>query len=101
MTFLERREQMKLKLLVVTFLASITLVACNGSASEEGTTSQENPNIKEMVYNFSMRLVKDQSAVITPSQLIVEDSNGKDTVYDISDEDFLVSIAPYINKTHP
>lgn len=92
---------MKLKMMMITFLASITLVACSGSTSEEGTTSKENPDIKEMVYNFSMRNVTDQSAVITPNQLIVEESSGKETTYDISKEDFLVSIAPYFNQTHP
>lgn len=94
---------MKLKLLAIAFLASAALVACSQGETEEGSSPTENNtvNIKEMVYDLSNRNITDKSAVILPNTLIVEDSNGDETVYDISKEDFFVSIAPYINQTHP
>jgi ABC-type oligopeptide transport system substrate-binding subunit len=100
---------MKFKLFAIALLASVSLVACNeadttneGSTPKEKSVSSENEsvNIKEMVYNFSNRIVTDKSAVILQDQLIVEDG-GKDTVYDLSNEDFFVSISPYIDQTHP
>jgi hypothetical protein len=100
---------MKIKLLAISLLASLTLVACNEektvedtSVSDEETsvTVNETQDIKKMVYDFSNRIVTDKSAVIMQDQMIVQ-ANGKDTVYDLTNEDFFVSIAPYINQTHP
>lgn len=99
----------KLKLLALALLASLVLSACNEESANEGKTSPENEtqnikeekNIKEMVQQYSANKASDQSASITAQELIVEDSAGKETAYDISKEDFFVSIAPYINKTHP
>ncbi|MEW8986274.1 MAG: hypothetical protein AB2401_04585 [Bacillus sp. (in: firmicutes)] len=101
---------MKLKLFTTTLLVAVALVGCSdtskennteiSSSSETSSVENETVNIKELVYDFSMRNITDQSAVIFPNQLIVE-AGGKDIVYDLSGEDFFVSIAPYINQTHP
>ena len=99
---------MKLKFLAITILASVSLVACNEADKTEVETSapvnetqkSEEVNIKELVYNLSNRIVTDKSAVIMQDQLIVQDSTG-DSVYDLTNEDFFVSIAPYIEQTHP
>jgi hypothetical protein len=92
---------MKFKLLAIAVVSSISLAACSSSPEPEQEISQkEDVNIKEMVYDFSMRNITDQSAVILQDQLIVE-AGGEDIVYDISGEDFFASIAPYISKTHP
>jgi hypothetical protein len=100
---------MKFKFWAIALLASVSLVACNeADTTNESTTpkeknvssEKESVDIKEMVYNFSNRIETDKSAVILPDKLIVEDG-GKDTVYDLTNEDFFVSIAPYIEQTHP
>ncbi|MBB6446935.1 PBP1b-binding outer membrane lipoprotein LpoB [Bacillus benzoevorans] len=100
---------MKLKILAVTLLAAFVLAACNEESADEGKTALENEpqsvketqNIKEMVQQYSANKAADQTASITAKELIVKDSEGKETVYDLSGEDFFVSIAPYINGTHP
>ena len=99
---------MKIKFLAMALLASVSLVACNEADKKEvettapvtETQNNEKANIKELVYNLSNRIVTDKSAVIMQDQLIVQDSAG-DTVYDLTNEDFFVSIAPYIEQTHP
>lgn len=101
---------MKLKVFVLSMLVAMTLAGCNEASNEAsnetssgaGASSSENENIdiKELVYNLSMRNITDQSAVILQDQLIVEE-DGTETIYDLTEEDFFVSIAPYINTTHP
>lgn len=94
---------MKLKILAVTLLAAFVLTACNEESADQGKASIENESqdIKEMVQRYSSNKSTDQSASITSQELIVKDSEGKEKVYDISDEAFFASIAPYINETHP
>lgn len=104
------RDNVKLKFFTTTLLVAVALVGCSEAtkdintekSSSTNTSSSENEtvNIKELVYDFSMKNITNQSAVIFPNQLIVE-AGGKDIVYDLSEEDFFVSIAPYINQTHP
>lgn len=105
---------MKLKVFVLSMMLAMTLAGCNEASNEAaieesnetssqaGASSSENEtvNVKELVYNLSMRNITDQSAVILQDQLIVEE-DGTETVYDLTKEDFFVSIAPYIHTTHP
>ena len=69
----------------------------------EGDSSKENEtqNIKELVSGYSTGNIKAESASITSQQLIVTDSDGSESVYDLPENDFFVSIAPYANETHP
>jgi len=94
---------MKLKLLAITLLAATTLFACNSENSNnvEATTVHNNEDIKELVNDYSLRKIKDVNASITSTQLITTDSNGKEEIIDLPEDEFFVSIAPYINKTHP
>lgn len=59
------------------------------------------PNIKQMVHDFSTGNTTAQSASITSGQLIVTGDNSKEITYNLPEDEFFLSIAPYIDKTHP
>jgi hypothetical protein len=86
---------MKTKLIIPALLFAVVLTACGGNRV------LETENIKELVHDYSVGNINNQSASITPTQLIVTDSNDKKTVYALPDDEFFVSIAPYVNETHP
>ena len=92
-----------MKKLVVTLFAAMTLVACNGESTNEENISIkiETEDIKEMVHNYSVRNTEAKSASITSQELIVSDDDGTETIYELPEDEFFVSIAPYINETHP
>lgn len=91
---------MKLKHFIVIALTFLALVAC--SANEDNAFEEnEEKNIKELVNDYSLRNIKDQSASITSHELIATDRNGNKASYDLPKEEFFVSIAPYIEQIHP
>jgi hypothetical protein len=94
---------MRRKILPVLLFLTVVLAGCGQKDSNESSSLKANEveNIRELVKDYSLRNIKDESASITSQQLIVEKSGGKELVYDLSDEDFFVSIAPFINQTHP
>lgn len=57
----------------------------------------ESQDIKQLVHEYSIGSLKDQSASITSNQLIVNDS----IFYDLPENEFFVSVAPFIEETHP
>jgi hypothetical protein len=80
----------------------VVLAGCSGeNAAEEKTGNTSNAiqteNIKELVSGYSTGEIEAESASITSEQLIV----NKTEVYDLPTDEFFVSIAPYINQTHP
>lgn len=75
------------------------LTACG--SSESAPNEDETKDIKEVVHEYSIGTFEDVSASITSHELIVTDSEEKVTTYDLSDEEFFVSIAPFIQTTHP
>ena len=96
---------MKLKasaIFAVTLLVAVVLVACGGGSTNEESSSSvnETQDIKKLVSEYSVGNTEDQSASITSQQLIVTESNKNQLVYNLPENDFFVSIAPYINKTH-
>lgn len=94
---------MKLKRFFAILFISVILGGCGqaGSDDEASLKDNEDENIKELVNNYSSGNHDDGSASITSKQLFVKTSDGKELVYDVSGEDFFVSIAPYVNQTHP
>ncbi|WP_394237570.1 CueP family metal-binding protein [Niallia oryzisoli] len=91
-----RRNLFTIFLMIIVSL----LVAC-GSNTKKIVTEKESTNIKGLVNDFNTDKFKDQTAAITSNELIIMSSDESQDVYDISKEDFFVSIAPYINETHP
>lgn len=95
--------QMKLKLILTALLTVIVLAACGSTSKEEGQPikQKETGDIKELVNDYSTGNKKAQNASITSKELIVTNTNGSETAYDLPKGEFFVSIAPYINQTHP
>ncbi|CAM3908005.1 hypothetical protein D1970_11190 [Mesobacillus zeae] len=94
---------MKLRGLAVTLLTAVTLAACGGGSTNEDNASKDHDtkNVKELVQDYSSGNKKAESASITSEQLLVKDSDGNKHEYDLPKDEFFVSIAPYVNETHP
>ena len=71
------------------------LTACQGESNEESVQ-----DIKEKVHTYSVDSFDDETASITSHELIVNE-NGSETTYDLPEEEFFVSIAPFVDETHP
>lgn len=92
---------MKVKILAVTVLAAGILAACGGNNNSNTSQEKETIDIKELVQGYSSGSLKAESASITSEQLMVKDAEGKEQLYNLSGDEFFVSIAPYVNQTHP
>jgi hypothetical protein len=79
-------------------LGMIMLTGCS-----DRNTQAENEvlDIKQLVQDYSTGKMEDASASITSRQLIVTGSDDKKMTYELPENDFFVSIAPYVNETHP
>lgn len=69
--------------------------------SEEPQASQETQDVKELVHEYSVGDFEDVSASITSDELIITDADDKETTYELPEDEFFVSIAPFIEETHP
>ncbi|SHS41627.1 Uncharacterised protein [Mycobacteroides abscessus subsp. abscessus] len=85
---------MKLKIYLAILLFFAVVVGC-------GKSENEIEQIKELVSDYSLGKIKNESASITSEHLIVKKSDGDEEIYDLPEEEFFVSIAPYVNETHP
>lgn len=94
---------MKLKMLISTIFAVVLMTACSeeNKIEENSSIKTESREIKELVQDYSARNVTAESASITSKQLLVKENDGNEQVYDLPKDEFFVSIAPYINETHP
>lgn len=81
---------------LVGLLFAFILAACNN-----GVANEEVQDIKGMVHDYSVGSYNDVSASITSNELIVTDSENNKTTYDLPKDEFFVSIAPFVNRTHP
>src|SRR5690606_37552337 len=89
---------MKFNISIFMLLFTIFLVACSDdSISEEGYTE----DIKGLVHEYSVGDISDETASITSKELIVTDQDDTETIYQLPEDEFFVSIAPFINETHP
>ena len=88
---------MKLKGFIVIALASFILVACNGN-EDNAFKENEGKEIKELVNDYSLKNIKDQSASITSHELIATDSDGNKVTYELPKDEFFVSLLRILNK---
>lgn len=91
---------MSWKFLLISLLVAIGLTGCTNNDGSTETTNNEK-DIKVLVQDYSTRQLKDKSASINGKELVVTKSDDSKIVYDLTNEDFFVSIAPYIDQTHP
>ena len=91
---------MKRKLLFMALLSIVLLVACS---SEDETSSVINgtEDLKQLVQDFSTDKITGGSASISSKELIITNEDNSTTAYNLPEDEFFVSIAPYIETTHP
>ncbi|WP_458461224.1 CueP family metal-binding protein [Paenibacillus sp.] len=83
----------------VVIVIGTYLFASNTGKDEAGTASA--PNIRKLVEDISTGKETPESASITAKQLIVTDQDKHTTTYDLPENEFFLSIAPYVDQTHP
>ncbi|MBT2709166.1 hypothetical protein J7I91_14595 [Pseudomonas sp. ISL-84] len=91
---------MKIKIVLAASLISIILAGC-GQADSNDEDAVKPDDIKALVNDYSVGNIKSGSASITSEQLLVKEADGDELAYDLPKEEFFVSIAPYVNETHP
>lgn len=93
---------MKKKISMVLFGLLVLLASCRGEDNQEENALDEAIDIKELVHHYSTEDIADENASITSEQLIVTDNDGnEEAVYDLPEDEFFVSIAPFVQQTHP
>ena len=88
---------MKFKSFVLFTLMITLLMAC--SNDESGSINKD--NIKELVHAYTIDELQANSASITSNELIIKEDDNSEAVYELPEDEFFVSIAPFINETHP
>ena len=94
---------MKRKIGVVIGIVIVVLAVYLFVLNNETKVPQESDpeSVKQLVQEYSASQTKSESASITAEQLIVTDKSGSETTYPLPQDEFFVSIAPYIENTHP
>lgn len=97
-----------MKKVLIWLMVSVLLLllsACGENtpdiAEEDYIKTGQTDNIKELVHEYSLGLRGNEIASITSHQLIVTDSDLNKLTYELPEDEFFVSIAPYIENTHP
>jgi len=72
-----------------------------GSIEKNTPTEIDAQSIKKMVQEYSTDILTAKSASITSTQLIVTENDEQSSTYDLPDNEFFLSIAPYVDQTHP
>ncbi|MGG6312156.1 CueP family metal-binding protein [Paenibacillus macerans] len=87
---------------VVAVVAVGTFYILTG-VGDKGNATQEldAQSLKQLVHDYSVRNLTAESASITPRQLIVNGDTANSKTYDLPKDEFFVSIAPYVEQTHP
>ncbi|WP_010651311.1 CueP family metal-binding protein [Oceanobacillus massiliensis] len=97
----EKKEKKKIFLfaiaVVVVLLAIyVFTVVGESNAAEEN----EQQDIRQIVNDYSTDKLTAEAASINSEELVVT-SEGKDVSYDLPEDDFFVSIAPFVETSHP
>jgi len=79
-------------------LVSMLIGACSSGGSQN--TAVEAVDVKQLVQGFSERTVTANNASISSKELVVTNANSKSVSYQLPEDEFFVSIAPYIEHTH-
>lgn len=87
--------------LIIGLIAVVGYILVGNTGINEQAEDKETKNIQELVHDYSAGNKKSLSASITSQQLIVNDSEKGEVTYDLPEDEFFVSIAPYVEETHP
>ena len=85
-------------ILISALLMSMIIGACSSGGSQN--TSAEAVDVKRLVQDFSERTVTAKNASISSKELVVTNADSKAVAYPLPEDEFFVSIAPYIEHTH-
>ncbi|WP_156288236.1 CueP family metal-binding protein [Oceanobacillus salinisoli] len=85
-------------LVIAAFATIFVLVNVEGGNEPEMAQTED---VKQLVRKYSIGNIEKESASINSHQLIVTDSEENQTTYELPEDEFFVSIAPYIENTHP
>src|SRR5690625_3567836 len=78
---------MKIRTIIFLALTMLVLAACGGEDTNQAETNLDTNELKDLVNDYTVDNLEPDSASITSHELVVE-------------EEFFVSIAPFINETH-
>lgn len=87
------------KSIILALFIPLLLFGCQ-TKEDEAIYYGQVENIKELVHQYSTGYYPGQSAFITSSELIISDEKGTKNIYDLPEDEFFVSIAPFIEETH-
>ncbi|MCP1132499.1 CueP family metal-binding protein [Paenibacillus polysaccharolyticus] len=88
-------------------IASVALVIVLGTyliantVGQKKTEQADAPDIRKLVEDISTGRETPQSASISATTLTVTDAGNQETSYDLPEDEFFLSIAPYVEQTHP
>ncbi|WP_018753363.1 CueP family metal-binding protein [Paenibacillus sanguinis] len=86
----------------VVIAAIVGFLLLNGPEEKQADQNMpDKPSIKQLVHDYSVGNLTAESASITPRELIVNGGRADEKVYTLPQEEFFVSVAPYIDQTHP
>lgn len=88
--------KMNLRLGIILVIIAVFSTAC----SDGGEDAASDKDIKELVHDYSVGNIEAEAASITSSELMVKDENQEETAYELPEDEFFVSIAPFVNETH-
>lgn len=91
---------MKMKLSAILLVIVMVLVAC-GNAEDNKSETLNADDLKALVQDFTDRTVTAEAASITSNELIVTEEDETETIYNLPEDEFFVSIAPFETQTHP
>ncbi|GAA0134520.1 hypothetical protein YSY43_13600 [Paenibacillus sp. YSY-4.3] len=93
---------MRKQLFFMSIVSIIVLSGCISQQSENNAGLLESDvEIKQLVSDYSNGNIEGQSASINSTQLIVTNQDNSQLIYTLPKDEFFVSIAPYIDQTHP
>lgn len=85
---------MNYKAFLFTLFSIMILAAC-------GTSSENTDDVRALVDDYSAgNFEDDHSASISSTELIIKNEDESQETYDLPDDEFFVSIAPFKNQTH-
>lgn len=95
--------KMKTFTVIITIFFTLFLTSCSNDLTQDEPKTEEITvsHLKEMVHTYSVEEIVNETATITSTHLILNKQNGEEEIYALPEDEFFVSIAPFINETHP